>query len=226
MVLIRLNYDIRDELRGGLNARYQPKRQTAASFNGGAWAQFVYDTLMAPHAEAVAAVHPALITKIGTFTVKGMAGVAKFPNNISVRFAGDGQPWPNKTTAAVMKDLFGDKLREFDGYYGAVLGDSPVWAGFKADAQAWIDRVNIANDEFSAATRSLNDLLEGAKTYAQALEMWPALWEITPQHIKDRHMMPDPKKSPPMVPTPDLSGLTQLTSELAKERITKGVQGK
>ena len=85
---------------------------------------------------------------------------------------------------------------------------------------AWQEALaKVANDR-EAAKNEVNKILGSFTTLAPALRAWPALWDLLPSDVQDKHkeIVERTKAEPVKV---DLSGLEGLTAKLVMANINK-----
>jgi hypothetical protein len=86
----------------------------------------------------------------------------------------------------------------------------------------WQDALKIVADERQAAKMETKRVLESFTTLAPVLKAWPALWELLPDHVKDKHkqIVERPKPAKKVVVNTDTDALTGITARLTAARIS------
>lgn len=96
--------------------------------------------------------------------------------------------------------------------------DDKRWTAFYAEYCDWVRGIREVTEERDNAVLQARKLIGTYKTLAPALKAWPALWELIPSDIQERHKLPvDRKKSKGVLP--DDLDLTSLTGQLAAKRM-------
>ena len=105
--------------------------------------------------------------------------------------------------------ISGAKNRYGQGSYELDYKD-PRWAQLFAEYKTWSDTLNNIVTERAAAAKNASTLLRQYRTLAPALKAWPALWDLLPPHVQDRHKQITEKKPREKVEREavDLSGVT------------------
>lgn len=120
-------------------------------------------------------------------------------------------PWPKRTPA--------DAPAEVSGYGGSFISlkDDPVWDQLCAEVTAWKTRCDAIRRQSQEFTEGVSKLLSSYSTLAPALKAWPPLWELLPEHIKNKHkeitVRNKPEKAAPDVDT------TRLTAVMTASKL-------
>lgn len=87
---------------------------------------------------------------------------------------------------------------------------------------AWQNAIAKVVGDRSAARLDVKKILDAFTTLAPALKAWPALWDLLPDGVRERHKQVV-ERAKPAAPKLDVStdSLVGLTSKLVLERITK-----
>lgn len=65
--------------------------------------------------------------------------------------------------------------------------DCPDWDALREEYEAWRMRKIQHNTKVSDYVNMVGKIIESHATLAPALKVWPALWELIPEDIKERH---------------------------------------
>lgn len=83
--------------------------------------------------------------------------------------------------------LYGIRERSWSGWF--LNASDTRWDIFKAEYLTFctaVHAVRVARDTF---TEGVEVVLDTYSTLSPALKAWPALWDLLPEHIKDRHRL-------------------------------------
>lgn len=120
-------------------------------------------------------------------------------------------PWPKNPPA--------DAPAEVNGYGGSFISlkDDLVWGELYAEVTAWKERCGAIRKEAQEFTEGVSKLLSSYSTLAPALKAWPPLWELLPEHTKNKHKEITVRNKPEKV-APDVD-TTRLTAVMAASKL-------
>lgn len=93
-----------------------------------------------------------------------------------------------------------------------VLKDHLVWGEFHAEVVAYNQRVAAARQRQTEFVNMVNKVCSAYSTLAPALKAWPALWELIPEDVKDKHREIVEREKKEVVLDVDLGKLTALST--------------
>lgn len=99
--------------------------------------------------------------------------------------------------------------------------DDPRWSDFLVEYAAWVRAQREITNEREAAVGKAKRLLSAHRTLAPALKAWPALWELLPLDVRERHKTVTERKKRDTSDLDDLD-LNDLTAQIAAKRIISG----
>ena len=65
--------------------------------------------------------------------------------------------------------------------------DCPEWDALREEYEAWRVRKTEVNTKLVEFQNMVGKIIESHATLAPALKVWPALWELIPEDVKERH---------------------------------------
>ena len=115
-------------------------------------------------------------------------------------------PWPSTFPAS---DIAGKDRSYSDSI---VLKDHLVWGEFHAEVVAYNQRVAAARQRQTEFVDMVYKVCNAYSTLAPALKAWPALWELIPEDVKDKHREIKEREKKDVVLDVDLGKLTALST--------------
>jgi hypothetical protein len=176
MATVRISKELRNDIIRNAHKKFDPAiKASQDSKPEDKYGDYIYDKIWGPYRKQMEALpkeffqykNSIQIRSVGEVTMSFIASfteyrpIALIPANTPVKHDHPGQPY-------------------------SLLGD-PVWEVIMLDAREWkhrCDTVALQRRDFIAGVTAVLDTFT---TLAPALKEWPLLWELLPEHIKDRH---------------------------------------
>jgi len=93
-------------------------------------------------------------------------------------------PWPNELRVT-------ESYQPVRSYYQTTgnvnLKEHEMWHEFMQEVTAYVDRVKAARDRRDEFVDMVKQVVATYTTLAPALKAWPALWDLIPEDVKERH---------------------------------------
>lgn len=206
MATVRFSKELIENIERNARAKMQPMIDKAkASRPDDSWAPRIYDILFGDVKPALTAVPSEWLNFTGSVTIDKVAGTRislefKFPARVA---------WPNsfpdnlKTLATPTYSYYNDKLD---------LKDHPAWADFKAEVDAYHQRVQSAINRQIEFVSMVRKVVESFSTLAPALKAWPPLWDLIPEDVKTKHKQIVEREKKETKVEVDLGKLTALST--------------
>lgn len=93
-----------------------------------------------------------------------------------------------------------------------------VWEDFITEVAAWSDRVSAVRKQADEFVEGVMAVLNAHSTLAPALKAWPPLWDLLPEHTKDKHKEIVERKKPEKEQV-DTDVLNKLTATVAASKL-------
>lgn len=179
MTTVRFSKELRDRIEREARRKMQfavDRAKAAPPSND--WGQRIYDTLFSEVIPAVNAVPLEWVNVVSSFSVERIGSL-----NTSLKFEfHTAKPWPREFVASPLAE-------PYTSYNNTrlELSVNPVWDEFATEVHEYMRKVNEAElrrDEFA---KMVSKVIHAHSTLAPALKMWPALWDLIPDDVKDRH---------------------------------------
>jgi hypothetical protein len=203
MATVRFSKELIDRIEREARSKMEPAvNRVKEQKPDNAWGQRIYDTLFL-EAKPIISQVPAGWLKTMKHIEIGRVGNAAC--NMTFDFATP-QPWPYvfpDTGLASKNSTYGDSIN---------LRDNIVWGEFHAEVTAYHQRVQEAakrRDEFVAMVKKVCDAYS---TLAPALKAWPALWDLIPEDVKDKHREIKERTKNEVVLDVDIGKLTAMST--------------
>ncbi len=166
------------------------------------WGQRIYDTLFLEVKPIISQVPAGWLKTVDRMDIEKVGGVRcdmRFTFNPPV-------PWPNTFPAS-------DIATKDRGWSdGIILKDQLVWDEFRAEVVAYNQRVAAAQQRQAEFVQMVYKVCNAYSTLAPALKAWPALWELIPEDVKDKHREIKERHKKEVVLDVDLGKLTALST--------------
>lgn len=179
MTTVRFSKELCDRIVQEARNKMQPavdRARAAAPSND--WGQRIYDTLFSEVIPAVNAVPLEWMHVTKSFSVEKVGNVT---TSLKFDFHTD-KAWPRvfvtNPLAAPYTSYNNTRLE---------LSDNPVWDEFAAEVQEYMRKVSEAEVRRNEFITMVAKVIQTHSTLAPALKMWPALWDLIPEDVKNRH---------------------------------------
>lgn len=179
MATVRFSQELRDRIVKVAKNKMQPAiDRVMLGAPDQSWGQKIYDTMFMEELPLIRQLPSNWFRQSDNFYVEAIGDVQcqvqfKFPNSVA---------FPNSLTE-------GRLYKRTNTYNSASvnLKDDPAFEDFKAVVVDYNNRLNAAvrkRDEFVAGVKKV---VNAYTTLAPALKAWPALWELIPDDVKEKH---------------------------------------
>lgn len=204
MATVRFSQELREQISKIAKEKMAPALTRAReSRPDNQWGQSIYDTLfleVRPYIDRLPA-HWFCMTKDVT-----IERVGDIECGLEFKFATP-MRWPQQFPDTAL-------AKQANMYYNSriVLKHDPAWSDFHAEVVAYRDRVKAAVDRQNEFVKMVNTVTETYSTLAPALKAWPALWELVPDNVKDKHRQIVTKEKREVELNVDLNKLTAMSA--------------
>ncbi len=176
MAIVRISQELRNDIIRNARNKFDPAIKAAQdSKPEDKYGDYIYDKIWGPYRKQMEALpkeffqykNSIQIRSVGEVTMPFITSFAEYrpippiPANTPVKHDYPGQPY-------------------------SLLGD-PVWDVIMLDAREWKHRCDTVANQCRDFIAGVTAVLDTFTTLAPALKEWPPLWELLPEHIKDRH---------------------------------------
>ncbi len=204
MATVRFSKELCDRIEKEARNKMQPavdRAKAAAPSND--WGQRIYDTLFRVVIPAVNAVPLEWMNITKSFSVEKVGSL-----NTSLRFEfHTDKPWPRvfvaSHLAAACTNYNSTRLE---------LSADPVWDEFAVEVQEYMRKVSEAELRRNEFTTMVSKVIQTHSTLAPALKMWPALWDLIPEDVKNKHREIKERTKNEVVLDVDLNKLTSMAT--------------
>lgn len=178
MATVRFSKELCDAIKAQAKIKMRPPVDRAlATRPDNAWGQSIYDTLFLEVKPLISQLPVGWLNTVNRIKIDK---VGDLQCGLEFTFASP-QPWPHSFPHS-------DLAKKDYSYRDEItLKDHVVWSDFKAEVQAWSDRVRAAVQRQDEFVDMVTKVIEAHATLAPALKVWPPLWELIPDEYKDRH---------------------------------------
>ena len=204
MATVRFSQELRDNILRSARFKMQPAvdRAHESAPNTPEWADRIYNILFGDDLPALNSLPDYWFHKFETFEVARTCGMDV---TLSFKFATP-KRWP--------VNFERNDLAKRAGYgSGRIeLFDEPQWAEFKTEVAAYKEKLDAATKRKEEFVDSVRQVINAYTTLAPALKAWPALWELIPESVKDKHREVVERTKKDIEVSVDLNKMTAIIS--------------
>lgn len=203
MATVRFSKELIDKIEKNARAKMQPALVRALEQRPDhTWGQIIYDTIFREDLPVLARlpkhwVKTAESIKIYAFGGEECALEFKFHTP---------QPWPQEFIETEL-------VKSAYKWGGEItLKDHPTWSDLFSEVKAYNARVQAARLRQNEFVNMVSQVIEKFSTLSPALKAWPALWDLIPEDVKDKHREVVEREKKEVKLEVDLSKLTALST--------------
>jgi hypothetical protein len=141
------------------------------------WGDKIYDKMFGQYVPMLNAVPPHFLNMVDRLKVNR---VGMYDCSLEFTLTSK-RAWPSQ----FLDNEFAKKGNSYDN--GIDLKTHPDWEEFRQDVARWRDAITAAVDKQKEFRASVSKVIDAHATLAPALKMWPALWDLIPENVKDKH---------------------------------------
>lgn len=203
MATVRFSRELIERIEKNARAKMDPAVTRAKeSRPDNKWGQHIYDTLFLDVQSILTQLPAHWLRTTDNFAVAAIGGL-----DCSLDFKLSApRPWPREFAAS--------ELARRSGYYdtNVELLDHPAWTDFRAEVVAYIERVKAATNRRTEFVSMVRTVCNAYSTLAPALKAWPALWELIPEDVKEKHRQVVEREKKEVKLEVDLNKLTAMSA--------------
>lgn len=178
MATVRFSSELKDQILRNARAMFDKRAEAAKNARPDhSWGDRIYDTLFGKYTDVLAAVPQEFLRLRGEISIAHIGDErCNLEFTMTLR-----KPWPIRTpddNEFGISTGYGDSIR---------LPDTETWAELKADVARWNQGMLAVRQKQSAFSEQVSNLINSYTTLAPALKAWPPLWDLIPEHVKDKH---------------------------------------
>ena len=179
MATVRFSKELQEEIIKNAKGVFGKQLETAKNNRPeNEWGEKIYDILYGQYTNVLNAVPQMFLTTSNKFKVEQVGSLScglEFTLNSA-------KPFPKEIPDT-------EYAKKSSGYYGNeyVLKDHLVWGEFHADVKRWLDNIKAVKEQQEEFVKQVQQIITAHATLAPALKMWPPLWDLVPEHYKERH---------------------------------------
>ena len=179
MATVRFSKELQEEIIKNAKSVFGRHLQTAQNNRpDNEWGEKIYDIMYGQYTNVLNAVPQMFLTTNNKFKVDQVGSLS-----CNLEFTlNSAKPFPKEIPDT-------EYAKKSSGYYGNeyVLKDHLVWGEFHADVKRWLDGIKAVNARQEEFVKQVQQIITAHATLAPALKMWPPLWDLVPEHYKERH---------------------------------------
>ena len=203
MATVRFSKELIDRIGKNARDKMAPSVTKAEETKpDNSWGQRIYDTLFLEAKPIISQVPAGWLKTVDRIDIERVGEVRC---DMRFNFATP-VPWPSTFPAS---DIAG-KDRSWND--GIILKDHLVWGEFHAEVVAYNQRLADARKRQDEFVSMVYKVCNAYSTLAPALKAWPALWELVPEDVKDKHREIKGREKKEVVLDVDLGKLTALST--------------
>ncbi len=204
MATVRFSQELRDNILRFARNKMQPAidRAMESAPNTPEWAEKIYNIIFSDDLPALKSLPDYWFNKHESFEVAYAFGHDLY---LQMKFTTQ-KPWPSQFQQ--------NHLAKRAGYGSAriELLDAPEWDEFKTEVLAYKEKLSAATKRKEEFVDSVRQVINAYTTLAPALKAWPALWELIPENVKDKHREVVERTKKDVEVSVDLNKMTAIIS--------------
>lgn len=205
MATVRFSKELIDNILCNARNKMEPAVTKARETKpDDSWGQIIYDILFLEVKPLIRQVPAEWFRTTSTLNIVRVGGERC---GLEFRLAVP-QPWPNclvESDLVVSASAYGE---------GINLKHHLVWGEFHAEVVAYKERIKVATQRRDEFVEAVKEICTTYSTLAPAIKVWPPLWELVPDVVKDKHreVKEREKKKEEVKLEVDLGKLTALST--------------
>jgi hypothetical protein len=219
MATVRFSEELKNSILGNARNLYKGRLKEAKENYSPTWGTTVYNLMFKDTLATMNTLPTDYLRTSSEFTIAGFSDLKeinikvllvlgselRFPYN--VRIAGHGL-----STSGQMSSYSGLLLDAADSR----------WDAFKVEYTAYCQAYMDIADEQDTFSKGVTAVIKAYTTLAPALKAWPALWDLLPDHTKDRHReIVERKKAGSIAGIEADTDLRKMTAAVTLGKITR-----
>jgi|TARA_Y100000296_G_scaffold55313_1_gene63463 hypothetical protein len=221
MATVRFSGELKQDILSKARRLFDEKKAKASENYGADWGQIIYDGVFLETKTQMLALPGYYFERSNALIFDGFRGGAwDHESNVRIRVGlTEELPFPEKLpegSHGLVKLIRGsDGIFELDS-------DDPRWKELKEEYKVYTTTLGEIRKECEEFVEGVEKVIETYATLAPALKAWPALWDLLPNHTKDRHREVDKRttkaKAAEVAQEVDLN---RLTAHVTADKLTR-----
>jgi hypothetical protein len=212
MAVVRITGDLHDSVASAVGEQFDAAQEAAEALRPEVGMD-VYNIVLKNFLAETARIDPTYFQKVDRLTIR-----------VRDTVTGDVyETWTLDGELIVPYDLPESEGKWDMGSYGHVtvdINNDPQFHGIYDQINEWQNALLKVKQERNAAQAAVKKVLDSFTTLAPALKAWPALWDLLPEYVKDKHReIVERTKATPVKIDVNETHLEKLTSKLVMGRI-------
>jgi hypothetical protein len=206
MATVRITKELTEQITDNARAKFADRIKAAEATAPVGWGDYIYEKLFGRYIPLMEQLPEEFFDVADKIAVQRVGGQA-----VNLHFTlSSRKRWPKRLPA--------DAPAEVNYYGGAlILKDDLMWGELYAEVVAWKDKCAAIRKQAEEFTEGVSKILASYSTLSPALKAWPPLWELVPEHTKNKHKEIVERKKPEKE-VPDID-TTKLTAVLAASKM-------
>ena len=210
MAIVRITETLKSAIRVNVDKMFALQLATAQQWDCPISGDYVYDTIFAAWRTHMDALPKEMLICSTSLTINSVCGI---PINHKFMFASP-RPTPR------VPDM--PHVRSVNSFYGSgayeLLPGTGQWQELFDYAVARDKRITAVTDKIKQVKEGVDHVLKHSATLAPALKAWPALWDLLPESIKEKHKQVVERKQSS---APEAIDTSALTGAIAFAKLTR-----
>lgn len=201
MATVRITKELTEIIQRNARAKFTDRIKAAedAAPRGAKWGDYIYDKLFGQYVPIMDQLPAEFFHARDSITVSRIGG-----QSVNLNFElSSPRRWP----AGFPTDL----PAEFNWTSTIILKDDLIWGELHAEVTAWRTKCHTIKEQAREFVEGVSKILASYSTLAPALKAWPPLWELVPEHTKNKHKeITERRKPEKAAPNVDVNRLTAV----------------
>lgn len=211
MATVRFSGELKEQVRKSAKAMFQQRIDNAKASMPADWGNRIYDRAFGKYTPQLNAVPVEFLSFTDKLEIEIPLGSTEVDVTVPLT---NRMPVPRGVTPSDCP-LF--KRNSWTDTFQ--LSGATDWADIIIECREWQERIAVATKQRDDFVAGVNQVMEAYATLAPALKVFPALWDLLPEPVKDKHReVKDKTLTRDNTLTVDLSA---LSAQVAFHKMTK-----
>ena len=215
MATVRFSDELKRSIRNSATGMFAARIDRAVNNIPEVWAGNIYDLAFGDNVAKMNALPDGYLTKVKGVSLRGFKGEGWDENmnyTLHLNFPGN----ETRRMAVGIEDISAHGF-VVTGYGGWTLdAHDDRWDTIKAEYKLYCEAIRKLESERDRFVAGVDKVVETYATLGPALKAWPALWDLIPEGVKERHrevvVRTAAKKAAEIAEEVDLDSLTGLVT--------------
>ena len=185
MATVRFSNELKDTIERKASDIFSAEAEKLRE-NRPNWAEEIYQGMYSEHRAAMDALPDGYFSRVSEVSLAGFEG-GDWDKSLNINTR-DLKLDEERPTPDSLKNKKLHGLAEGSSYYGHTLdANDPRWDKIKGEYLTYCLAIREQAARKNTFVEGVKKVINTYATLSPALKAWPALWDLIPEHVKDRH---------------------------------------